>query len=320
MTMPGRVCVLGSLMMDLSVRAERRPQHGETLIGSRFDMFLGGKGFNQAVSAARCGAPTSMVGRVGFDDFGGQFLASLRTEGVDAEQVRVDQSEGTGIGMPLVEDSGENSIVVVPRANALITLADLTAARATIEQSAVLLLQLELPLEVSLAAARIAHDAGVRVVLNPAPASARLAAFEGLVDVLVPNEGEAQQLSGILHAPETAALALRSRWRTDVVITLGARGVLVTDSSRQSLVPGHCVDAVDTVGAGDVFCGALAARIAADDDLVSSAHFANAAAALAVTRHGAGPSIPTRAEALGLMHLVELNAEFDTDGSQMETA
>jgi ribokinase len=301
------VCVVGSLMMDLTVRVRRRPDPGETVVGLGLEEFLGGKGFNQAIAAARSGAVTSLIGRVGNDEWGTRFRACLRREGVGARHLVTDGREGTGVGMPIVDETGENAIVIVPRANAGVTVADIEAARSAIVAADVLLLQLELPLAPVVAAARIAREAGARVVLNPAPAAADLSAFAGLIDVVVPNEGEALRLSGLEaqiaslggddpEALDAVARALHHRTGADVVLTLGAAGAFVFDRGVPARLRAHEVTTVDSVAAGDVFCGALGATLASGASLIDAAAYANAAAALAVTRRGAEPSIPTRHE------------------------
>jgi ribokinase len=294
------VCVVGSFMMDLVLRAPRRPASGETVIGSSFGMFLGGKGFNQAVAAARSGASTAMVGRLGNDEFGRRFVASLQQEGIDASEVRAADGLGTGVGMPLVEDSGENSIVVVPQANHGMQTDDIRAAKRLIQESAVLLLQLELRDDVVLEAATVAHEAGTVVILNPAPAVTGLEEFAGLVDYVIPNEAEASQLTGVACEGEGAAHAARALLAQTkargVVVTLGSRGVLVAENGTIDLVEGHRVTCVDSVGAGDAFCGGLAASLARGATLTEAAVYGNAAGALAVSRHGAEPSMPTRTE------------------------
>lgn len=304
--MTGRLCVVGSFMMDLVVRAPRRPLPGETVVGDGFEMFLGGKGFNQAVAAARCGAPTAMIGRLGDDEFGRRFGERLTVEGIDATHVGVDATVGTGIGAPLVETGGENSIVIIPRANAMLTPVHIEAAAPAITSAAVLLLQLELPVPTAVAAARLARDAGVTVVLNPAPAlsPADLAPLRGLVDVLVPNETEALTLAG---APANGdgdagvAAALR-RWSgAAVVMTIGGAGCRIADREGTEAVAPHAVDVVDTVGAGDAFCGALGAWLASGASLREAVHHANAAGALAVTRAGAEPSMPARDAVVALV-------------------
>ena len=296
------VVVVGSFMMDLVVRAPRRPEPGETLVGSSFDVFLGGKGCNQAIAAARAGAATAMVGRLGADDFGARFLDRLAADGIDTTGVTVDPDEGTGVGAPLVEDGGENSIVIIPRANHRMSVADVEAASDVIGGAAVLLLQLELPLDVVEAAAKVAQAAATRVLLNPAPASdGAIDAFAGLVDVLVPNEVEAAVLSGIEDDPLRAAAALRDRIGGAVVVTVGDQGAWVIDDGAPQRLAAHPVQAVDTVGAGDAFCGALGARLAAGASLRDAAAYANAAAALSVTRPGAEPSMPRSADIEALL-------------------
>lgn len=297
------VCVVGSFMMDLVLRAPRRPASGETVLGTSFGMYLGGKGFNQAIAAVRAGSRTSIVGRVGSDDFGERFLDCLRREGIDAGYVVVDPDEGTGVGVPLVDDEGENSIVAVPRANYRVSTDDVDAARDLIASSGALLLQLELPVDTVAAAARIAHDAGVFVILNPAPAVAAAEAFTGLVDLVVANRAETALLTELPldTPPETAAQTLATEAGADVIMTLGAEGALVVDDAGVHALGAYTVPIVDSVGAGDAFCGTLAAWLARGEPLRSSATYASAAGALAVTKPGAEPSMPTRDEVAALI-------------------
>jgi ribokinase len=281
----GRVVVVGSFMMDLVARTPRLPRPGETVIGDSFAQFLGGKGFNQAIAAARAGADVAMVGRVGDDPFGRQFLAALDAEGIDRRGVSVDLDEGTGVGLPVVEASGQNAIVVIPRANHRLTPALLPVEVLT--SASVVLLQWELPAGVTAAAARIAKEAGATVVLNPAPAVGDLRDYEGLIDVLVPNETEAAVLGKVDGV--------------DLVLTLGDKGALVRCGGVETRLDPHDVDCIDTVGAGDAFCGALCAALAAGATLPEAARLGNAAGALAVTREGAEPSMPRRAEVDALL-------------------
>jgi ribokinase len=293
----GRVCVVGSFMMDLLIRAPRRPQPGETVIGTSFQRILGGKGYNQALAAARAGASTTMIGRLGDDEYGREFLAGLAGEGVGATGVVVDPVHGTGVGAPVVEDSGENSIVVVPRANGALTAADIDAAADLIAEADVLLLQLELPPSTAAAAARVARRTDTRVILNPAPASGAHPELRGLVDVLVPNEHEARTLLG---EAAVDAVRLAHLWACDVVVTTGGAGCVVANGSEPIAIPTFPVESIDTVGAGDAFCGALAAWLAGGSDLADALPYANAAGAIAVTRPGAGPSMPRRDEIVAL--------------------
>lgn len=299
------VCVVGSFMMDLVLRAPRRPQRGETVLGTGFDMFLGGKGFNQAIAATRSGASTAMIGRLGDDDFGRRFLAALDTEDIDAKHVILDKEMGTGVGMPLVEETGDNSIVVVPRANHGMTAADVRAAEGLIAESSVLLLQFELPLPAVIEAAHVAHQAGTTVILNPAPAAFGLRPFAGLVDYVVPNEAEAAALSGKSSEGEgmvPAAQALQQAvGAKGVVLTLGERGIAVIENGSRVLIDSHSVECVDSVGAGDAFCGGMAASLARGATLIEAARYGNAAGALAVTVPGAEPSMPRQVDIESLL-------------------
>jgi ribokinase len=270
----GRVVVVGSFMMDLVARTERLPRPGETVIGESFAQFLGGKGFNQAIAAARSGGDVAMVGRVGDDAFGREFLDALDAAGIDRACVSVDPNVGTGVGLPVVETSGQNAIIVIPRANhELREIPD-----GAFDGASVVLLQWELPAAVTVEAARLAKAAGATVVLNPAPAVGSIADYAGLIDVIVPNETEATAIGPVDGV--------------DVVLTLGDKGARVGDVE----LPPHDVICVDTVGAGDAFCGALCAELAAGASLLDAARVGNAAGALAVTKHGAEPSMPHRTD------------------------
>lgn len=300
-TSTGGICVVGSFMMDLIAYAPRRPEPGETLAGTDFVQTPGGKGFNQAVAAARCEVPTSMIGRVGQDLFGDQFVHALTIEGIAHDGVIRDESTGTGVGLPVVTEDGQNSIIIIPRANLRSTPASIAAQREVIESAKVLLLQLELPVEAVVEAAEIAHAAGVRVVLNPAPYTPLPDHLLELCDVVVPNEVELASWAGVDAEDRDEVCAAADRLsRThdiDVVVTLGSRGVLVVEQGRRAtLIDRHVVEAVDTVGAGDTFCGQLCALLASGENLQAAAVRANAAAALAVTRRGGASSAPTRDE------------------------
>ncbi len=297
------VCVVGSFMMDLVLRAPRRPSPGETVLGTSFQTFLGGKGFNQAIAAVRAGSRTALVGRVGRDQFGDEFLACLRREGVDASYVAVDDEEGTGVAVPLIDDAGENSIVAVPRANFRVSVDDVDAAGDLITSATVVLLQLELPADTVAAAARAAREAGVTVILNPAPAVAAVEAFAGLVDLVVANRAEAAQLTGLPAGtePERAARTLAEGVGADVIVTLGDAGAVIVDGQGVSPIPAYDVPVVDSVGAGDAFCGVLAAGLARGAPLRTAATSASAAGALAVMKAGAEPSMPTAREVAALL-------------------
>lgn len=300
--MPPRITVVGSMNTDLVIRAPHLPAVGETVTGGEFATFPGGKGANQAVAAARLGARVAMVGCIGGDGFGRQLADGLRRDGIDVTHVRVDAESASGTALITVDPRGQNTIVVAPGANWRLTAEDAAGAGALIAESSILLLQLEVPMDAVLAAAHLAHSRGVRVVLDPAPAPRQPLPRElyRLVDVLNPNEGEAEALSGVAvtdeHAAGIASADLLREGARAVVIKLGARGAFVHDGTRSETVPGICVEAVDTTAAGDAFAGALAVGLAEGKDLIDAVYFANAAGALSVTRHGAQPSMPSRAE------------------------
>ncbi|MDX6235579.1 MAG: ribokinase [Kribbellaceae bacterium] len=305
------VCVLGSFMKDLVASAERRPLPGETLHGTGFAEFLGGKGVNQAIAAARMGARTAIVGTVGDDRYGEEFLDLLTSDGVETGWVVRHPELGTGVGLPLVLPDGSNSIVIVSRANAAITAADVEAAAEVLTASAVLSVQLELPVAASRAALRLASEAGATTILTPAPVGPVDPALAAFVDILVPNEVEAAALTGLDCDDESQlpAIARRLSDQWDLrgcVITLGSRGAFILDrsgsSSAELRVAAHQVETIDTVGAGDAFCGSLAASLAAGALLPDAVRLANAAGALSTTVSGAAASAPDRSAALALLN------------------
>ncbi len=301
-----RVAVVGSLVLDLTLWVPHFPRRGETLHPTRFEIFAGGKGFNQAVTARRLGAHVSMVGRVGNDAFADRFAQLLDREGIEHRHVVRDEQLGTSLGIPLIDPQGENCIVGVPLANTRLSAADVEAARAQVESSQVLLLQMEVPFAACLRAAEIARQAGASVVFNPAPAHPDARGFlergpqgADLIDWLIANEVEAEMLSGIrvdgLGAARQAARALVARGlRRGAVVTLGAQGAVAVTPQVERHVPAFPVQAVDPTGAGDAFCGAWAVALAEGLSLEDSLRFANAAGALCVTQAGAEPSLPRR--------------------------
>lgn len=296
------IAVVGSLNMDLVVEAPRIPQPGETVLGKRFATYPGGKGANQAVAAARLGARVSMIGCVGQDVFGDQLLANARGGGIDITHVRRDEHEASGVAMIVVDDQGQNSIAVASGANFRLTAADVRQAWANLQAVDLLVMPLETPLPAIAAAITLATDSGVPVILNPAPAQVLPPPLLAGVAVLVPNEQEAAQLSGMavntMDDCREAARRLLAQGVGSVVLTLGSRGALVLDgASKQfaTIAPFH-VHVVDTTAAGDAFVAGLAVALSEGKALDEAAQFANAAGALAVTRQGAQPSLPTRAE------------------------
>jgi ribokinase len=281
------VCVIGSSNLDLVARAARIPRPGETILGHAYLEAAGGKGLNQAVAAARSGARTAFVTQVGRDSAGDALVALMLDEHLDTDGVgRVEAP--TGRAMITVDDAGENAIVVIPGANAMLLPSHTTLHGSTIARAAVVIAQLEVPVETVIAAFEVARAVGAMTVLNPSPATALRPELLALVDVIVPNEHELAIIGG-----EDALLA---GGVGAVVITEGARGArLVTHDGERRVEPLR-VDAVDTTAAGDSFCGALAARLAAGHRLADALRWAAVAGALATTRLGAVPSIPFRYE------------------------
>jgi len=295
-----RIIVLGSSNTDMIVKVRRLPRPGETVLGGGFSTAGGGKGANQAVAAARAGGDVVFIGRVGGDPFGEEALRDFEKDGINTEHVVRDETAPSGVALIIVDERGENCIAVAPGANANLSPSDVEAAGEVFGDAAVLLLQLEVPLETVRAAAGTASRNGVRVILNPAPAQSLDDSLLRCVSILTPNESEAEFLTGAsvtdAEGARAAAETLRARGAETVLVTLGARGVYVSDRDFSGVVPGFSVEAVDTTAAGDVFNGALAVALAEGESLPSAARFANAAAALSVTKPGARPSAPSRRE------------------------
>jgi ribokinase len=291
--------VIGSASADLVTAVERRPSAGETVLGSDLETHPGGKGANQAVAAARLGARTALLARIGDDAHGRLLTESLRAAGVDTTSVLTGGAP-TGVALITVDPSGDNSIVVSPGANSRLTPADVVGARAAMESSRVVSLQLEVPLKTVTAAALVADRAGARVVLNPSPPASLPPDVLAVCDPLVVNEHEARFLldgsAGPGSTPEDWAEPLLALGPRSVVITLGGDGALAATAAGSTRVPSVTVEAVDTTGAGDAFTGALAWRLGGGDDLATAVRFAVRVGAAAVTRPGAQQSFPTLRE------------------------
>ena len=293
----GRVVVVGSLNVDLVVGLVRMPAPGETVMGETLERHPGGKGLNQAVAAARLGARVSMIGSLGSDDSGVWLQGIVHEEGIDA--TRIITADGpSGTALIEVDATGMNRIVVIPGANAALTAADVTAAIAAMDDVSVVLTQGEIPLEAITAAMAAGRACGARTILNPAPVRDYPGSLLALVDFLVPNEHEAAHLSGLptesLVDASEAARHFTGMGAPNAIITRGARGAVWVSPSSSGSVAAYRVTPVDTVAAGDAFCGGLAAALASGESLTEALRWASAAGALATTIAGAVPSLPTR--------------------------
>jgi ribokinase len=303
------VLVLGSFVADVAFRASRLPVWGETLMGSNFALGPGGKGSNQAVAAARAGAQVKMACKLGDDPFGQLARKTWADAGIDDSLTRNCDS-ATGAAAILIDEvRGENGIIVVPGACFTITADELDAMSDAIRAAHIFLTQLEMPVEIVERGMKIAHDAGVTTILNPAPAPpAPLPdSLLALADYVVPNESEAAILTGLpvetVEQAERAAVALQQRGARNVILTLGARGALVRmqDGDVAIVDSFSAGPVVETTGAGDAFCGGFAAALAEDIPLLDAVRFGCATAGISVTRHGTAPSMPKRTEIEALL-------------------
>lgn len=297
--MTRRIVVIGSSNTDMIIKVDHIPRPGETVIGGTFSTAPGGKGANQAVAAARAGGRVTFIARVGDDMFGRQALDGFRADGIDVSHVIIDPDAPSGVASIFVDAKGQNSIAVAGGANANLSPDDIHNAADVIAAADILVMQLETPVETVRAAARIARDNGVTVILNPAPAQPLDDDLLKCVSILTPNESEAELLTGIPvdspQAAQKAADALRAQGVNVVIVTMGENGALLSTQNASAFVPAFKVDAVDATAAGDVFNGALAVAVAEGAPLPRAVRFASAAAALSVTKLGAQPSAPTRA-------------------------
>lgn len=306
----GDVVVVGSANMDMVVKTLRMPDRGETVIGSEFVMVPGGKGANQAVASSRLGCRTYFVGKVGTDLFGDMIMKNLEMEGVMTRYVSRESSTHSGIALIIVDEGGENTIVVAPGANQTLSSKDITLAEGAMEGAKVLLSQLEIPMESVETAISMAKDKGLTVILNPAPARGDIpASILEKVEILTPNKLEASLISGIrineVGAAKEAAKRLLELGPKKVVITMGGEGALLCEEDRSLLFLPHKVEVVDTTAAGDAFNGALAAFLSEGKDIEEAVFMANCAGALAVTVMGAQPSMPKRKDLEDFLSKIE---------------
>jgi ribokinase len=294
------VVVVGSLNMDLVARVARLPQPGETLAGLSFDTVPGGKGANQAVATARLGASVAMVGCIGDDAHGEALRANLLREGVDCGGLVVRAGQKTGVAIIMVDQHSQNNIVIIPGSNGELSPAHVAGCEAALAAAQLLICQLEVPLATVECAVKTARRHGKQVLLNPAPAYPLPASLLAQVDYLIPNEVEAAMLSGMrVDSPQTAQVAaahLRAQGCRNVLITLGAQGVLAATPSGVTHYPAPQVRPVDTTAAGDTFIGGFAAALVGSASIDEAIRFGQQAAALSVTRGGAQTSIPHRHE------------------------
>ena len=287
------ILVVGSSNIDLVASVDRLPSRGETVLGYRFAQSFGGKGANQAVAAARAGAEVAFLSKLGADANGRLIEQHLAAQGLSRPILLRDAEFPTGVAMILVDHSGENQIAVVPGSNGRLTPADLRQHRELIAGARVLLLQMEIPRETVFEALRLGRECGLTTILNPAPAAPLPSDLLRLVDILTPNESEAQVLTGSTD-PAEAARILTDRGVGTVVVTCGANGAFLATGNDVTHIPGFLVETIDSTGAGDAFNGALACAVAEGVPIKSAIVRANAAGALATTGRGAQESMPTK--------------------------
>lgn len=294
----GKIIVIGSSNTDMVITSPKLPLPGETVLGNDFDIIGGGKGANQAVAAARAGGNVMFVTKVGDDDFGKNAVYAYQKDNIDTSNITIDSDKPSGVAVILVDEkTGQNSIVVAPGSNSKLSVNDIDAIKNEIESADAVLVQLEIPIETVEHALKIAKEAGVKTILNPAPAQILTDSFLSYVDIITPNETETNLLIGINPDDddniEKAASKLLEKVNETALITLGSKGVYYKcKDGNKGYVETTKVNAVDTTAAGDVFNGYLVAQLADNKDLPTAIKLANKAATLSVTRKGAQPSIP----------------------------
>ncbi|WP_337264219.1 MULTISPECIES: ribokinase [unclassified Serratia (in: enterobacteria)] len=296
----GKLVVLGSINADHILNIEQFPHPGETVIGKQYNVAFGGKGANQAVAAGRSGAEIAFIACVGADDMGERIRQQLVTDRIDTQPIEAIANKTTGVALIFVNADGENVIGIDAGANAALTPEYLNRYQQKVIDADALLMQLESPLETVIAAAKLAKQHQTQVILNPAPARELPDELLAMIDIITPNETEAQRLTGIAVNNDgdaaRAANVLHDKGIECVIITLGSRGVWLSENRRGKRVAGFKVKAVDTIAAGDTFNGALVTALLEGKAMDEAVRFAHAAAAIAVTRAGAQPSVPWRTE------------------------
>ena len=302
-----KVLVYGSFVVDLTSRSSGLPIPGQTVLGSSFRLGPGGKGSNQAVAAHRAGADTTLVTKLGDDVFAKVALDFYEKEGMDTRQILVGKGMETGVALIMVdEESGQNKIVVVSGACGRITPEDVESHRPLIENADILLVQLEINFDALSRIIDIARETGTLIILNPAPAKDLPEAVFRKIDIITPNETEAQTLTGVAVTDEESARAAADRLLqkgvSNVVITLGALGAYATDGKRSELLPRVPVETMDTTGAGDAFNGGFAMAVSEGKDLFTALRYGNVTGALSVTKPGTAPSMPSREQIETLYH------------------
>lgn len=292
-----KIVVIGSSNTDMVIKSDKLPNPGETILGGEFLLNPGGKGANQAVTVARLGGKVTFIAKIGSDAFGKNSINLYSSEGINTEFIFSDPEKPSGVALINVNESGENCIVVAPGANGLLSVEDIEKAKCEIESADILLMQLEIPLSVVEYSAKLAYDKGVKVILNPAPASELPNFLLKCLYIITPNKNEAEALSGIkitdIDSAKSAATVIREKGVDTVIITMGESGAIICGDQLQQ-IPAVNVKTVDTTAAGDVFNGALSVALAEDKNIVDAVIFACKCAALSVTKLGAQSSIPYR--------------------------